>query len=129
MARPELGTKRVCPTTGRKFYDLGRDPIVSPYTGEVLPRAAFEPASRLAPVPRARPAEAADDEEEVEVAETAETVSLEDVADSEEAAAGVEDEAGVEDGDTADDTFLVEEEEGGDVADFIDNDIEEEEES
>ena len=69
------------------------------------------------------------DEEETEVAEAAETVSLEDVADSEEAAAGTEDEAVIGDADTADDTFLEEEEEGGDVADFIDSDIEEEEES
>ena len=36
MAKPELGTKRICPETGRKFYDLNKDPIVSPYTGEVL---------------------------------------------------------------------------------------------
>ena len=26
MAKPELGTKRVCPETGRKFYDLNKDP-------------------------------------------------------------------------------------------------------
>lgn len=36
MPKEEWGTKRVCPTTGRRFYDLGRDPIVSPYTGEVV---------------------------------------------------------------------------------------------
>ena len=34
MAKPELGTKRIDPETGRKFYDLNRDPIVSPYTGK-----------------------------------------------------------------------------------------------
>ncbi|MCH2165878.1 MAG: TIGR02300 family protein, partial [Marinovum sp.] len=27
---------RICPTTGKRFYDLNRDPIVSPYTGEVV---------------------------------------------------------------------------------------------
>jgi len=36
MPKEEWGTKRVCPTTGKRFYDLGRDPIVSPYTGEVV---------------------------------------------------------------------------------------------
>lgn len=42
MAKPELGTKRVCPETGRKFYDLNRDPIVSPYTGKSYPLSFFE---------------------------------------------------------------------------------------
>lgn len=36
MPKEEWGTKRVCPTTGKRFYDLKRDPIVSPYTGEVV---------------------------------------------------------------------------------------------
>lgn len=36
MPKPEWGTKRVCPTTGKRFYDLNADPIVSPYTGEVV---------------------------------------------------------------------------------------------
>jgi len=37
MPKEEWGTKRVCPTTGKRFYDLNRDPVVSPYTGEVVP--------------------------------------------------------------------------------------------
>ncbi len=36
MPKEEWGTKRVCPTTGQRFYDLNKDPIVSPYTGEVV---------------------------------------------------------------------------------------------
>lgn len=28
--------KRVCPTTGKRFYDLNKNPVVSPYTGEVV---------------------------------------------------------------------------------------------
>ena len=36
MPEAELGTKRICPTTGKRFYDLNKDPIVSPYTGEVV---------------------------------------------------------------------------------------------
>ncbi|MGV6850539.1 MAG: TIGR02300 family protein [Marinibacterium sp.] len=36
MPKEEWGVKRVCPTTGKRFYDLNRSPIVSPYTGEVV---------------------------------------------------------------------------------------------
>lgn len=36
MPKEEWGTKRLCPTTGKRFYDLNADPIVSPYTGEVV---------------------------------------------------------------------------------------------
>lgn len=36
MPREEWGTKRLCPTTGKRFYDLNRDPVVSPYTGETV---------------------------------------------------------------------------------------------
>ena len=36
MAKEEWGVKRVCPTTGKRFYDLNKTPIVSPYTGEVV---------------------------------------------------------------------------------------------
>ena len=61
MAKPELGTKRICPQTGRKFYDLGKTPVISPYTGEVVPiapipvsRARAETAARAPLVPRGR---------------------------------------------------------------------------
>lgn len=36
MPKPEWGVKRTCPTTGQRFYDLNNDPIISPYTGEVV---------------------------------------------------------------------------------------------
>ena len=36
MPKEEWGTKRVCPTTGKRFYDLNQNPIVSPYSGEVV---------------------------------------------------------------------------------------------
>jgi uncharacterized protein (TIGR02300 family) len=36
MPKEQWGTKRVCPTTGKRFYDLNRTPVVSPYTGEVV---------------------------------------------------------------------------------------------
>src|SRR5258708_8740212 len=56
VAKSDLGTKRICPTTGKKFYDLNKSPVISPYTGEVVPiapvvppRAARGDAARAAP--------------------------------------------------------------------------------
>jgi uncharacterized protein (TIGR02300 family) len=60
VAKPELGTKRVCPETGRKFYDLNKDPIVSPYTGKEYPISYFEETAQNAVIEK---------EEEEEVAE------------------------------------------------------------
>lgn len=129
MARPELGTKRTCPVTNKKFYDLNKDPIVSPYTGQSYPRALFEPTAKTV-----RPA-ADNDDETAEVdpkAAQAEFVPLED-ADAPEAAAKeipADDIEIEDDGAETDDTFLEEEEEDdGDVAGLIDGDLEEDEES
>lgn len=36
MPKEEWGVKRLCPTTGKRFYDLNKNPPVSPYTGEVV---------------------------------------------------------------------------------------------
>ncbi|GAA6209386.1 TIGR02300 family protein [Cognatishimia sp. WU-CL00825] len=36
MPKEEWGVKRLCPTTGKRFYDLNKNPIVSPYTGDVV---------------------------------------------------------------------------------------------
>ena len=36
MPKDDWGVKRVCPTTGKRFYDLNKNPIVSPYTGEAI---------------------------------------------------------------------------------------------
>ena len=36
IPKEEWGTKRLCPTTGKRFYDLNKTPIISPYTGEVV---------------------------------------------------------------------------------------------
>jgi uncharacterized protein (TIGR02300 family) len=135
MAKPELGTKRVCPDTGRKFYDLNKDPVVSPYTGKVVP---VEPLARSRPDAAARAAAPVEEAAAPEPAE-AEFVSLEE-ADAEASggsakkpAAPVENE--VEDDDVEmdesldDSTFIEEqEEEDADVTDIIGGDIENEEE-
>ena len=34
MAKEEWGTKRICPETGKRFYDLNNIPVISPYTGK-----------------------------------------------------------------------------------------------
>ncbi len=120
MAKPELGTKRIDPETGRKFYDLNKDPIVSPYTGKSYPRSYFEEGKVSSP----------DEEDEVEEKESdtenegAEIVSLEDADD--EAKGGDDlpdlgdDDDDVDLGDDDDDTFLEEEEEDDDdVSDMI----------
>lgn len=140
MAKSELGTKRVCPDTGRKFYDLNKSPVISPYTGKVVPIA---PAPRARPEPSAAPARPAPVAEEAEAVapETAdvELVSLE-VADAEKqgkkkvVAEGDDvpgDEEDVEIDESMDDAAFIEEEEEGDadVSDIIGDGIEKEEES
>jgi uncharacterized protein (TIGR02300 family) len=122
VANPERGTKRECPETGRKFYDLNRDPIVSPYTGKSYPRSFFESVMRAKPIAERANEE---EEEEIEVEDVAEPgapeiVSLEE-ADAEEAGEDdipeVEDVEDVEDiGDDDADVFLEEEDEDDDLA-------------
>ena len=36
MEKEKLGKKWICPTTGKKFYDLNKEPVKSPYTGELI---------------------------------------------------------------------------------------------
>lgn len=104
MAKAELGTKRTCPDTGKKFYDLNRDPVVSPYTGKSWPLNYFEESSVAAIMEKTAEEEVAEvDTESTEV----ELVSLEDADDN----AGNDDipDIGDEDvdiGEDDDDTFL-----------------------
>lgn len=132
VAKPELGTKRVCPITGRKFYDLNKDPVVSPYTGESYPRSYFEPVARGATRGEPRVVAATEDREDVA---DVEVISLEE-ADAESTGAKTPavaddidvDEDIVADGD--DDTFLEEDEDDGDdVSDLIGEGLEDDEEA
>jgi len=133
VAKPELGTKRLCASCGAKFYDLNKDPIVCPKceTVFVVPvvttRATRSDAARAAPVKNVA----------VEPETTdADFVSLED-ADAEasggkKAAAGedvdVEDDAGEDSSD--DDTFIEETDDNDDdVTDIIGDAGDKEEES
>jgi uncharacterized protein (TIGR02300 family) len=131
VARPELGTKRVCPTTGRKFYDLNKDPIISPYTGQVVTIAAplLRGARPDAIAPRAAPTP--DDDADLDPVADAELISLEEADDETAAAKVVGDDldVDVEDDATPDDAFLEEDEdENDDVTDLIGDSIEDDEE-
>lgn len=119
MAKSELGTKRIDPETGQKFYDLNKDPIVSPYTGKTYPRSYFEDTK----------ASILEEEEEAEEKEVdaeddgAVLVPLEeadgDSKDDDLPDLG-DDDDDVDLGDDDDDTFLADEEEGDDdVSDMI----------
>lgn len=134
MAKPELGTKRICPDTGRKFYDMGKSPVISPYTGKVVPIVA-PPQSRSRPE-AARAAPVAEAESIVPETADAEFVSLED-ADNEQQGktkkkgepVAEEEEIEGDDESLDDDAFIQEEEEGDDdVTDIIGDGIEKEEE-
>jgi len=132
VAKADLGTKRICPTTGKKFYDLNKNPVISPYTGEVVPivvapppRTRADAAARASAAAAAATAAAA----APEPAEAEELVSLEE-ADAEENTGKVkaqmpesEDDIEVDetlDDDDDDSTFIPEEEEDDeDVTDII----------
>ena len=87
MAKAELGTKRTCPETDKKFYDLGKDPVISPYTGKSYPLSFFDlptGPSRAKPAPpiqAVKPEAAAEEEEDDLELEGAEVVSLDDADD------------------------------------------------
>ena len=137
MAKPELGTKRLCASCGAKFYDLNKDPILCPKCGTqyevavVAPRGGRSEAAAARAAPAAEPADLPEPQE-------AEFVSLEE-ADAE--ATGTkkptgttepeaEDEEEVEMDQNLDDSTFIEEqeEEDADVTDIIGGDIENEEE-
>ncbi len=152
MAKPELGTKRLCGSCGAKFYDLSKDPIVCPKCSTVfqivvpVSRARPDAAGRAAAAAAAGVAAAAaaaaaaakvKEAEVVEQEEGADFVSLED-ADAE--AQGKKTEAGdipdtddieVEEDESMDDAAFIQEEEEGDpdVTDIIGDGIPKEEET
>ena len=131
MAKSDLGTKRICPTTGKKFYDLNKSPVISPYTGEVVPIAPVAPPRAVrGDAARASAAAAAAAEATPEPVEAEELVPLEE-ADAEENTGKVkavvpeseddiEIDETIEDDDDDNSTFIADEEEGDeDVTDII----------
>jgi uncharacterized protein (TIGR02300 family) len=141
VAKAELGTKRICPETGRKFYDLNKTPVISPYTGKVVPIVVAPVRSRPEPAaaaPAARPAPVAEPEVVAPETADAEFVSLDDAEAEQQGkkkpavagakAEGEEDE--VEADETLDDAAFIEEQDEGDpdVSDIIGETVEKEEE-
>jgi uncharacterized protein (TIGR02300 family) len=131
VAKSELGTKRICPTTGKKFYDLNKNPVVSPYTGEVVPIAPPAPTRGRGAASAAVAEEAAPEAAELE------TVSLEEAdaentgkvkADLPETEDDIEVDETIDDEDD-DSTFIAEEEEGEDDVTDIIGDVSDDEES
>jgi uncharacterized protein (TIGR02300 family) len=133
VAKPELGTKRLCGSCAAKFYDLNKDPIVCPKCHTVMLLAAITSRSR----PEPARAQAAAEEVVVPETQEAEFVSLEE-ADAEveggkkvpegEVVDGTDDEIEIEDEQLDDAAFIEEQEEGDeDVADII-GDVDNEEE-
>ena len=137
MAKPELGTKRLCTNCGAKFYDLSKDPIVCPKCHTAMEITAVPSRGRGGESAAARAAPLAP--EEVVVPETAEAefVSLEE-ADAEaegkkagepEAAEAGDEDIEIEDEAIDDATFIEEQEEGDDDVTDIIGDVEDEEET
>ena len=134
MAKPELGTKRLCASCGAKFYDLSKDPIICPKCETVFHPVVLSTRGRPEPRPVAPVAPVAP-----EPAETpdVEMVSLEE-ADAENegskkpaaAEADGEDDVEVADDGNEDDTFLETDEDGGDdVSDIVGGEREDEEDT
>ena len=143
MAKAELGTKRICPETGRKFYDLGKTPVISPYTGKVVPIVVPAPSrarpEAATPAAAARPAPTPEPEVIAPETADAEFVSLEDAEAEQQSKKPVAADGAAVPGETEeveideslDDAAFIEEEEEGDadVTDIIGETIEKEEET
>ena len=145
MAKPELGTKRLCGNCGAKFYDLSKTPIVCPKCETVFqivvpvtrgrPDAAAAAAAAAAATAAAATAAARAKEAEAEVAESpdAEFVSLEDAEaeGTDKKSVDGDDDIELEGDEAVDDSTLIEETEEGDddVADIIGDSHEDEEET
>jgi uncharacterized protein (TIGR02300 family) len=133
VAKPELGTKRLCAHCGARFYDLNHAPITCPKCGTEFEAVVTTARSR----PEAVRAPAREVETVAPETREAEFVSLEE-ADAEAqgkkkpAGTPVEADDDVEiDDESLDDAAFIEEteEEDTDVTEIIGNDIENEEET
>jgi len=127
VAKPELGTKRLCANCSAKFYDLNKTPITCPKCHTVMELAAVAPRPRPEPA-AARAAPVKEEASVVPETQDAEFVSLEE-ADAEaqgnkkaadaDAVAG-DDDIEIDD-EPMDDAALIEEQEESDddVTDII----------
>ena len=51
MAKPEWGTKRICPSCGARYYDLMREPVLCPKCSTPFDPEAFLKSRRARPAP------------------------------------------------------------------------------
>lgn len=51
VAKPEWGTKRICPSCGARYYDLRKDPPICPTCGVEFDPEALLKSRRARPVP------------------------------------------------------------------------------
>jgi uncharacterized protein (TIGR02300 family) len=128
VAKPEWGTKRICPNCGARYYDLRKDPPVCPSCGTAFDPEALLKSRRARPAPveevvRKAPAAVEDEEtldrDETETEDTDEDVEVEDIEEDAEEPVQEEDEVLIEDA-----SELGEEDDMGDVVD-VDSDEEE----
>jgi len=91
LAKPEWGTKRICPNCGARYYDLRKDPPICPSCGAVYdPEALLKSRrARSAPVDDTKKVVVVADDPDLEADEVAEIEG----ADDEAAVAELEDEA------------------------------------
>ena len=119
MAKPEWGTKRICPSCGTRYYDLLREQVVCPRCSTPFDPEAFLKARR------ARPQAPIEKEIEPAGAEELDTeIETEEVDEAEEEAVAIED-ADEEEEELIEDASELGEDED-DMAEVIDN-VEEEE--
>ena len=139
MAKPELGTKRLCAGCGAKFYDLNKDPITCPKCGTVfevvvpVTRGGRDAAAAAAAAAAASRAQAKEASEETPENADVELVSLEDAdaeAEGKKGDATAEGDDDIEIEETEEAPFIEETEEGDDdVTDIIGEGREDEEET
>jgi len=120
VAKPEWGTKRICPSCGTRYYDMTRDPIVCPKCSTPFDPEAFLKSRRSRPAP---PVEK--ELEPVGAEEIDADVETEEAEPAEEGEEGVPLEENEEDEELIEDASELGEDED-DMAEVIDN-VEEEE--
>src|SRR5215470_17570635 len=128
VAKPEWGTKRICPSCGTRYYDLMREPVICPKCDTPFDPEAFLKSRRarpVAPVEKELEPVGADEldaeleteeeteiaEEEEEEAEEGEAVPLEEAEEEDEELLEDASELGEDEDDMAEVIENVEEEE------------------
>ena len=127
VAKPEWGSKRICPSCGARYYDLLREPVICPKCATPFDAEAFLKSRRTRPAPpvekelepvgadeidaegETEEAEAAEEEEDAEEAE--EAVPLEEAEEEDEELLEDASELGEDEDDMAEVIENVEEEE------------------